>query len=602
MHRPLLPESSCVSMKSDRSVQMQRLTSSDPSCVSMKSDRSMDPPIYFSGHTDPGFRPVLPESSCVSMMSDRSMDPPIYFRGHTDPGFRLWGSNITAEGCAALTSALRSNSHLRELNLTGNKIGDEGLTLLSDGLKDPHCKLETLRLSYCNITAEGCAALTSALRSNSHLRELDLSDNKIGGEGLTLLSDGLKDLHCKLEKLTLFDCNITTEGCAALTSALRSNSHLREVDLSENKIGDEGLTLLSDGLKYPHCKLEKLKLYDCNIADEGCAALTSALRSDSHLRELNLSDNKIGDEGLTLLSDGLKDPHCKLEKLTLYDCNITSEGCAALTSVLRLNSHLKELGLSQNKIGDEGLMLLSDGLKDPHCKLENLWLYDCNITTESCAALASALRLNSHLREMNLSENKIRDQGVMLLSDGLKDPHCKLENLMLWGCNITAEGCDALTSALRSNSHLRELDLSENKIGDEGLMLLSDRLKDPHCKLEKLWLSQCNITAEGCAALTSALRSSSHLRELNLSENKTGDEGLTLLSDGLKDPHCKLENLMLSKCNFTAEGCAALTSALRSNSHLRELNLIGNEIGDASVKSLSALKDDPHYKLETLLC
>ncbi|XP_067260695.1 ribonuclease inhibitor-like isoform X6 [Chanodichthys erythropterus] len=505
MHRPLLPESSCVSMKSDRSVdppikfsgqtdpgfksvQMQRLTSSDPSCVSMKSDRSMDPPIYFSGHTDPGFRPVLPESSCVSMMSDRSMDPPIYFRGHTDPGFRLWGSNITAEGCAALTSALRSNSHLRELNLTGNKIGDEGLTLLSDGLKDPHCKLETLRLSYCNITAEGCAALTSALRSNSHLRELDLSDNKIGGEGLTLLSDGLKDLHCKLEKLTLFDCNITTEGCAALTSALRSNSHLREVDLSENKIGDEGLTLLSDGLKYPHCKLEKLKLYDCNIADEGCAALTSALRSDSHLRELNLSDNKIGDEGLTLLSDGLKDPHCKLEKLTL------------------------------------------------------------------------------------------------------------------WGCNITAEGCDALTSALRSNSHLRELDLSENKIGDEGLMLLSDRLKDPHCKLEKLWLSQCNITAEGCAALTSALRSSSHLRELNLSENKTGDEGLTLLSDGLKDPHCKLENLMLSKCNFTAEGCAALTSALRSNSHLRELNLIGNEIGDASVKSLSALKDDPHYKLETLLC
>ncbi|XP_067296855.1 NLR family CARD domain-containing protein 3-like isoform X1 [Pseudorasbora parva] len=109
--------------------------------------------------------------------------------------------NITAEGCAALASALRSNSHLRELELTGNKIGDEGVTLLSDGLKDPHCKLETLRLRSCNITDEGCAALASALRSNSHLRELDLTDNIIGDKGVTLLSDELKDPHCKLETL-----------------------------------------------------------------------------------------------------------------------------------------------------------------------------------------------------------------------------------------------------------------------------------------------------------------------------------------------------------------------------------------------------------------
>ncbi|XDV15802.1 hypothetical protein PO909_015800 [Leuciscus waleckii] len=170
----------------------------------------------------------------------------------------------------------------------------------------------------------------------------------------------------------------------------------------------------------------------------------------------------------------------------------------------------------------------------------------------------------------------------------------------LRGCEITDEGCAALTSALRSNSHLRELDLTGNIIGDKGLMLLSDGLKDPHCKLEKLELLGCKITDEGCAALTSALRSNSHLRELDLSVNIIGDNGLTLLSDGLKDPHCKLEKLELSYCEITDEGCAALTSALRSNSHLRELDLTGNNLRDASVKSLSALKDNPHYKLETL--
>ncbi|KTF86256.1 hypothetical protein cypCar_00047696, partial [Cyprinus carpio] len=109
-------------------------------------------------------------------------------------------------------------------------------------------------------------------------------------------------------------------------------------------------------------------------------------------------------------------------------------------------------------------------------------------------------------------------------------------------CGITDEGCAALTSALRSNpSHLRELDLSENKL--DSVKLLSEVLQDPHCKLKKLWLSKCGVTDEGCAALASALRSNpSHLRELSLSENKLRDS-VKLLSDVLQDPHCKLEKL-----------------------------------------------------------
>uniref|UniRef100_A0A671LJW5 Uncharacterized protein n=1 Tax=Sinocyclocheilus anshuiensis TaxID=1608454 RepID=A0A671LJW5_9TELE len=58
------------------------------------------------------------------------------------------------------------------------------------------------------------------------------------------------------------------------------------------------------------------ELFNCGITDEGCAALASALRSNpSHLRELHLSWNKLGDS-VKLLSDD--DPHYKLE--TLYYC------------------------------------------------------------------------------------------------------------------------------------------------------------------------------------------------------------------------------------------------------------------------------------------
>ncbi|XP_050959464.1 ribonuclease inhibitor [Labeo rohita] len=113
------------------------------------------------------------------------------------------------------------------------------------------------------------------------------------------------------------DCGITQKGCAVLISALRSNpSHLRELNLSCNEPGDSGVKLLSALLEDPHCKLEKLQLWDCSIGEEGCAALISALRSNpSHLRELDLSCNKPGDSGVNLISALLEDPHCKLEKL-----------------------------------------------------------------------------------------------------------------------------------------------------------------------------------------------------------------------------------------------------------------------------------------------
>ncbi|XP_052402524.1 NACHT, LRR and PYD domains-containing protein 12 isoform X35 [Carassius gibelio] len=290
----------------------------------------------------------------------------------------------------------------------------------------------------------------------------------------------------------------------------------------------------------------------------------------------------------------------------LCDCGVTAEGCSALRSALRSNSsQLRKLDLTGNKVGVKGLKLISDALKDPHCKLETLRLWECGVTDEGCSALSSALRSNSsQLRELDLTGNKVGDTGVKLISDALKDPHCKLEKLGLWECGVTDEGCSALSSALRSNSsQLRELSLSHNRVGDTGVKLISDALKDPHCKLEELRLWSCGVTDEGCSALSSALRSnSSPLRELNLSWNKVGDTGVKLISDALKDPHCKLETLGLSKCGVTDEGCAALSSALRSNSsQLRELDLSWNDLEQSSLNLLSALKDDPCYKLEKLM-
>lgn len=103
-----------------------------------------------------------------------------------------------------------------------------------------------------------------------------------------------------------------------------SSSSLRELDLSDNDLQDAGVKLLCVGLKHPQCKLEVLRLTGCQVTQEGCEVLASALQSNpSNLKELDLSYNHPGDTGVTLLSTIVENPNFRLEKLTVDHIGIT---------------------------------------------------------------------------------------------------------------------------------------------------------------------------------------------------------------------------------------------------------------------------------------
>ncbi|KAK3530650.1 hypothetical protein QTP86_030916 [Hemibagrus guttatus] len=172
----------------------------------------------------------------------------------------LAGCELTEKCWETVASALGAeNSVLTELDLSDNYRVEKGAKLLSDGLRSLHCKLEILRLNWCNLTEKSCSFLSSLLNT---LRELDLSNNDLQDSGVKLISEALTNEHCKLQILRLSGCLVTEEGFSLLASALSSNSSsvLTDLDLSYNNPGDRGEKLLSELLNNPDCKLETFKM------------------------------------------------------------------------------------------------------------------------------------------------------------------------------------------------------------------------------------------------------------------------------------------------------------------------------------------------------
>ncbi|TWW61272.1 NACHT, LRR and PYD domains-containing protein 12 [Takifugu flavidus] len=82
---------------------------------------------------------------------------------------------------------------------------------------------------------------------------------------------------------------------------------------------------------------------------------------------------------------------------------------------------------------------------------------------------------------------------------------------------------------------------------------------------------------------------------------EVGEPGKSEGQNNIYSPleQCKPERLR--SCSLSEISCGSLASALRSNpSHLRELDLSGNQLPDSGVKLLSDLVENPDYGLETL--
>ncbi|XP_062892855.1 NACHT, LRR and PYD domains-containing protein 3-like [Mobula hypostoma] len=273
---------------------------------------------------------------------------------------------------------------------------------------------------------------------------------------------------------------------------------------------------------------------------------------------------------MKLLSETLTDPECKIYKLGLTANSSTSD-FEHFISTLSTNHSLREveLDLSSNELGDSGVKLLSEALRKIKCKIQRLILESVGLRAAGVVDLASALSTNRSLTELFLTENELGDSGVKLVSEALRNPACKIQKLSLDSVDITAAGVVDLTSALSTNRSLTELDLAYNELGDSGMKRLSKALRKRDCKIQKIRLQSVGLTAAGVVDLTSALSTNRSLIELDLADNELGDSGVKLVSEALRNPACKIQKLQLMGNQFSSDGKKQLKSLERTRPGLR---------------------------------
>ncbi|XP_066268362.1 NLR family CARD domain-containing protein 3-like [Branchiostoma lanceolatum] len=259
------------------------------------------------------------------------------------PGLRaldLSCTHLTPSSLQPLVQGFSHMSLLEELDLSENDdLGDAGMEVLQVGLfKVPH--LAVLRIRYVGMTAVGMSYLASCMHHLVGLKELDISDNPIGDTGLESLT-AILPIFTAMQVLVLAEIGISPTGMRTLVPALCQLTRLIKLDISYNyAIGDLGLECLAAILH--HLKTMKvLVLYSTGISDRGISSLIKALPHLVELQVLDVSYNDIGDSGIVSLVQTLCQP-------SSLDMEQNPPGDKSLTTAPHCNNTLQELNIRWN--------------------------------------------------------------------------------------------------------------------------------------------------------------------------------------------------------------------------------------------------------------
>ena len=269
------------------------------------------------------------------------------------------------EACAASgavpISRFTQNARTEELDVYSRGICNRGIVALSAALESNRFMLR-LRISACNIDAQGFNQFLISLAQNETLESIDASENALGSQATKHLATvDWEKLPPSVLFWTLRRCKLRATDINGIAAALPTVPRLQLLDLSDNACGEAAFNNLMACVG-EHDNIAALRLQWNSLGiGSGRAAASMLQKASCNLQLLDLSWNHLGDSGISELCQGLKDT-ATLRRLFLSHNNISSTGCKALASVMHesgggLVDVLEELDVSHNNCRFEGCSL-----------------------------------------------------------------------------------------------------------------------------------------------------------------------------------------------------------------------------------------------------
>jgi Ran GTPase-activating protein (RanGAP) involved in mRNA processing and transport len=512
----------------------------------------------------------------------------------------LTGNSIGNKGAKTLAKVLTKNTTLTHLGLCHNRIDHKGVVALAKALKT-NTSLTQLDLS-CNHVGSHDLYIASVV-------DIITSDEDYKGGaycGIGTLADMLQDNHT-LRILNLKNTLISGVDVEYLAPALKKNTALMRLDLSDNyinlKFNPQGTHPLIEAFN-TNTTLEQLDLQGNPVSEPILGAIQASIMSNilhknNTLAELDLSNRHIGVSGLKVLAAALK-THTTLTQLNLSGNHLSAEGASLLAKALIVNTSLAQLHLADNVLGPQGIQVLAKALKTNRT-ITWLDLGANKIDSKGAQALVEALKINTALEQLDLEGNFISDRLLGAIQIGIMKNILKnssLTELKFSKRNVGAAGMEVLAEALKTNRTFTRLELADNRIGSQGMQALAKVLKT-NSTVTWLDLSDNGIGTEGAKALVEALETNTTLEQLDLEDNPISEPVLDAIQASIA------RNILLKVRTSTEPDLSnrhigvsglQLLGALKTNVAFAQIDLTGNHIDTEgpSQRPLDLIAQSPH--------
>lgn len=183
---------------------------------------------------------------------------------------------LTSLSCEFLGRLLspEANNGLLILKIDHNDIGNTGVRNIVQGLS-MNSVLKTLTMSYCNFDEQAARPLMTVLIfQESGLQELDLQGNKLGNQGTCILLHSLK-INQSLNKINLADNQIIANEAIVdkIIEMLTANSALFSIDFRLNSFQDNEVQDILDRMKNSASGRINQTLYDMILPENTVSAI-----------------------------------------------------------------------------------------------------------------------------------------------------------------------------------------------------------------------------------------------------------------------------------------------------------------------------------------